>query len=669
MSDSAPAPGTPVSGPVPFAKGHGTENDFVIVPDPDGVLEIPPQLVRALCDRRAGIGADGLLRVVRTTRIPEGLGLDGEWFMDYRNGDGSIAEMCGNGIRVFARYLVEAGLAKPGTMRISTRAGTKLVVVPDGQSDITVDMGPAVIGSEAVVQVGGRSFAGISVSMGNPHLVCGTVLPVEDLDLTSPPDFDPAAFPTGVNVEIVNVLAGDARTTPGVPSPDGYDLRVRMRVYERGSGETRSCGTGACAVGAVALRSAGKTTGRVAVDVPGGRVAITVTTATTLLEGPAVLVAGGQLSPEWLAAAAARPVIAQAPSEPEGPRAVLGEVVEPTPPATHTPSHAAPSDRAPSRPAPSHPAPPESAPPQPAPAQPASPQTAPHQTAPPRPAPPQPAPAHPAPPEAAPSPSTPSPSAPSRAAGSEGTPSPPAVSSRPSAPEAAPPGSEEATRADARASDGAFVADAIVEWVTEEPVQGWDTPPRPHAEADPAARGWDPARGRPQHAPPRSSKGPARSVAPAGPVPSVEPVSPAAPVRHTSPAPPVRPVGSRRRGEATGSWGTISPSADITGAWHTIPTPEPTAPRPTATPGAERTGSWPTVDPGVVTGEPVVTPGLGALLKAVTAPVVEAIAEESADEQPPAGTHAFPRPAAPGRPPHTPPPGAPGEPAAVGPRA
>ncbi|GAA3398525.1 diaminopimelate epimerase [Cryptosporangium minutisporangium] len=322
MSDSAPTPGNPVSGSLPFAKaplsfakGHGTENDFVIVPDPEGVLEVPPQLVRALCDRRAGIGADGLLRVVRTTRIPEGLGLEGEWFMDYRNSDGSIAEMCGNGSRVFARYLVAAGLAKPGTMRIATRAGTKLVVVPDGESDITVDMGPAVTGTEAVVQVGGRPFAGIAVSMGNPHLVCGTVLPVDEIDLSTAPEFDSATFPTGVNVEVVNVLAGDPRVASDVGVPEGFDLWVKMRVYERGSGETRSCGTGACAVGAVALRSAGRSTGRVAIDVPGGRVAVTVTTATTLLEGPAVLVAGGQISPQWLAQALAEP----APSPPSAP--------------------------------------------------------------------------------------------------------------------------------------------------------------------------------------------------------------------------------------------------------------------------------------------------------------------------------------------------------------
>ena len=122
ISPQSPSP----AGPVAFAKGHGTENDFILLPDPDGRLEVSPQLVRLLCDRRAGLGADGLLRVVRTTRVADGLGLDGEWFMDYRNADGSIAEMCGNGIRVFAHYLVRSGLAtiEPGsTLPIVTRAG------------------------------------------------------------------------------------------------------------------------------------------------------------------------------------------------------------------------------------------------------------------------------------------------------------------------------------------------------------------------------------------------------------------------------------------------------------------------------------------------------------------------------------------------------------------
>jgi diaminopimelate epimerase len=284
---------------VPFAKGHGTENDFVILPDPDGLLDVSPELVRRICDRRAGIGGDGLLRVVRAARAVEALGLEGEWFMDYRNADGSIAEMCGNGIRVFARYLVSSGLAEEGTLKIATRAGTKAVTVPVDGGEITVDMGPAEVGAEAIVGVGGMQFAGIAASMGNPHLVCGTGVPVDEIDLSAAPDFDPGTFPNGVNVEVVNVLADQ---------PEGYALHVKMRVYERGVGETRSCGTGACAVGAVALELAGLDAGRVAVDVPGGRVSVTVTPATTLLTGPAVLVASGELAADWITATQVAPV-------------------------------------------------------------------------------------------------------------------------------------------------------------------------------------------------------------------------------------------------------------------------------------------------------------------------------------------------------------------------
>lgn len=105
-----------------FVKGHGTENDFVILPDPDGALDLTGPMVAALCDRRAGIGGDGVLRVVRTKAVA-GLPGDAEWFMDYRNVDGSIAEMCGNGARVFARYLVDSGLAAPGEFDIATRGG------------------------------------------------------------------------------------------------------------------------------------------------------------------------------------------------------------------------------------------------------------------------------------------------------------------------------------------------------------------------------------------------------------------------------------------------------------------------------------------------------------------------------------------------------------------
>ena len=127
-----------------FLKGHGTENDFVLLPDADGALDLTPDLVRALCDRRAGLGGDGVLRVVRSAHVPDA-DPSTEWFMDYRNADGSIAEMCGNGVRVYARYLVHAGLAEPGHLRLATRGGVKDVDVPP-YGDVSVDMGPAVVG-------------------------------------------------------------------------------------------------------------------------------------------------------------------------------------------------------------------------------------------------------------------------------------------------------------------------------------------------------------------------------------------------------------------------------------------------------------------------------------------------------------------------------------------
>jgi len=285
--------------PLRFAKGHGTENDFVLLPDPDGELALDAELIRALCDRRAGVGGDGVLRVVRTAAAPEVAGADpagtaAEWFMDYRNADGSIAEMCGNGVRVFARYLVDAGLAAPGTMPIATRAGVKTVTVP-AEGDVVVDMGPPVFTGESVATFAGQPYAGVSVSMGNPHLVCATVTPVSELDLTTAPDVDAAMFPDGVNVELVNAVPGAV--------PDGADLHVRMRVHERGVGETRSCGTGASAAGAATLRAAGRARGAVIVDIPGGRVTVTVTADTSFLAGPAVVVAEGTLDPHWLAEA------------------------------------------------------------------------------------------------------------------------------------------------------------------------------------------------------------------------------------------------------------------------------------------------------------------------------------------------------------------------------
>jgi diaminopimelate epimerase len=264
-----------------FVKGHGTQNDFVILPDPDGRLELSPELVAAICDRRAGVGADGVLRVVPAKLCPEVADQAGaaEWFMDYRNADGSVAEMCGNGVRVFARYLVEAGLAAPGELGVATRAGVRRVRLgPSG--DVTVDMGlPRVFGTSRAV-LAGREYPGVCVDVGNPHLACLTDEPVAGIDLTRPPSFDPAVFPQGVNVELLN-RAGERR--------------VAMRVYERGSGETRSCGTGTVAAAVAAARAAGETTGEWAVEVPGGEVRVTLAEHTAFLTGPAVLVAEGEL--------------------------------------------------------------------------------------------------------------------------------------------------------------------------------------------------------------------------------------------------------------------------------------------------------------------------------------------------------------------------------------
>ncbi|MGC0416553.1 diaminopimelate epimerase [Embleya sp. AB8] len=272
-----------------FFKGHGTENDFVIVPDADGGLDLGVEQVAALCDRRAGIGADGLLRVVRSAKDPaaEQLAGEAEWFMDYRNGDGSIAEMCGNGVRVFARHLVERGLVEPGQVRVATRGGVKVVTVP-AEGAITVDMGVARWpGSAGIgVEVEGRVRPATNVDMGNPH----AVVFVEDLaqagNLYTAPEVSPAgAYPHGVNVEFV------VRRGPG---------HVAMRVHERGSGETRSCGTGACAVMVAAARADGADPARTGVpvtytvDVPGGRLVITERVDGHIeMTGPAVIVAEG----------------------------------------------------------------------------------------------------------------------------------------------------------------------------------------------------------------------------------------------------------------------------------------------------------------------------------------------------------------------------------------
>jgi diaminopimelate epimerase len=257
-----------------FAKGHGTENDFVILPDPDGAIELTPELVIRLCDRRAGLGGDGVLRVAPDPGT-------GGWFMDYRNADGSLAEMCGNGIRVFGRYLLDHGLVSGPEFAVGTRAGTRLLRVgPDGL--ITVDMGMPVVLGPGRATLAGRALAGLAVSMGNPHLACVVREPLDGFDLSSVPVLDAGLFPGGANLELVR-FTGDAQ--------------VEMRVHERGSGPTRSCGTGAVAA---AVAAADGSLGRWTVDVPGGRLWVTLDGATSLLSGPAVIVAEGELHPAWL---------------------------------------------------------------------------------------------------------------------------------------------------------------------------------------------------------------------------------------------------------------------------------------------------------------------------------------------------------------------------------
>jgi diaminopimelate epimerase len=263
----------------PFLKGHGTENDFVLLPDHDGSVhgELTASRVRALCDRRAGIGADGVLRVIRSSVIDAG-DLP-EWFMDYRNADGTTAEMCGNGSRVFARHLYDEGLVPADQpVRVATRDGVKtLTRVSDDL--LTVDLGVATVHGESKVSIGDRSWPATHVVMCNPH----AVVLLDDLAeaglLHEEPAYDPAVYPDGVNIEFV------VRRRPD---------HIAMRVHERGVGETRSCGTGACAA---ALATAQEGSGPWRVDVPGGRLQVSRDDAGRIhLTGPALIVARGTTS-------------------------------------------------------------------------------------------------------------------------------------------------------------------------------------------------------------------------------------------------------------------------------------------------------------------------------------------------------------------------------------
>jgi len=249
--------------------GHGTENDFVLVFDPADEISITTAQTAAICNRQTGIGADGLIRIVKR---------DEKWFMDYRNADGSIAEMCGNGIRVMARYLVQRGHQAEGIFAINTRDGIKHLRVPT-TDDISVNMGKVLDENEEITaSVEGKIWNGYNINVGNPHAVV-FVEKIEDVgSLEVAPIVRPKdSYPEGVNVEFVEILPGQ---------------EAKMRVHERGSGETKSCGTGTCAVAlAATLHSKQALPSRWVIYPPGGRLVVDIDPhSNATLTGPALLI-------------------------------------------------------------------------------------------------------------------------------------------------------------------------------------------------------------------------------------------------------------------------------------------------------------------------------------------------------------------------------------------
>lgn len=313
-----------------FFKGHGTENDFVLLSDDDSALEMHPETVALLADRRTGLGGDGIIRIVRSAAsgIPGALEqaeAGAEWFMDYYNNDGSLSEMCGNGVRVFAHALVETGRvpADAGEIRVGTRDGIKVVRTtlnpalgvqtgdgvasgrtgPGSAADAwyTVDMGRWALddGDAVLVTTSGVEVArpGLNVDTGNPHTVVALaeVGELEAAELRDAPVLDPVPA-HGANVEYIVM-------EPARSDVSGGEGALRMRVFERGVGETRSCGTGACAAAIAAHHWAGPQSPlQWRVDVPGGQLRIGITPdedgthGNVTLSGPAVLVAAGTIS-------------------------------------------------------------------------------------------------------------------------------------------------------------------------------------------------------------------------------------------------------------------------------------------------------------------------------------------------------------------------------------
>jgi diaminopimelate epimerase len=277
-------------------KYHGTGNDFVMLADLEDARPLDPALVASLCDRHLGVGGDGVIRV---TRDREG----NDFFMDYRNADGSLAEMCGNGIRCLAAFAIDRGLTDAANLTVGTRDGTKHVSldVDNGRvRSVTVGMGPPAFARGDIpmegpasdtfltepFEVDGRTFKASAVSMGNPHLVLFVDDDPDDVDVRTigPRIENDARFPQKANVEFIAV----------------HDGGVKARVWERGSGETMACGTGACAA-LVAANEAGLVPARANVRFPGGALVVERTDVEVLLTGPAEFVFEATIAPAWLA--------------------------------------------------------------------------------------------------------------------------------------------------------------------------------------------------------------------------------------------------------------------------------------------------------------------------------------------------------------------------------
>jgi diaminopimelate epimerase len=291
-----------VSTTIHFTKGHGTGNDFVLFADPDGTTDLTSDQIAAICDRHFGVGADGVLRAVKSVNIPEGakaLAEDdaAEWFMDYHNADGSVAEMCGNGIRVFAKFLLDHGLTElvdGNTLAVGTRGGVR--DVQRNKSGFQADLGRwRLDGTEPTVRARNLSVArpGLGINVGNPHVVVALASDDElaSADLGYIPILDPEPA-EGANVEFVVPLEPLVKDGVG---------RIRMRVHERGSGETLSCGTGAVAAALATRHWAGAgAPNQWSVEVPGGTVGVrmfpTEDGEHVSLSGPAELVFSGDLT-------------------------------------------------------------------------------------------------------------------------------------------------------------------------------------------------------------------------------------------------------------------------------------------------------------------------------------------------------------------------------------